>query len=85
MDGVGLVAAAQFTKPGTTDPDPDTAFEVYQKCVESGVMLFSPVGVGGCCIKINPPLTITREALVEGLKVVEEAVAEGTKQSDRSV
>ena len=35
-------------------------------------MLFAPVGVGGCAIKINPPLTITREALQEGLDVLEE-------------
>jgi 4-aminobutyrate aminotransferase-like enzyme len=39
-------------------------------------MLFAPVGVGGCAIKINPPLLITEEALREGLAVIEEIAAE---------
>jgi hypothetical protein len=42
--------------------------------VESGVMLFAPIGVGGGAIKINPPLAITKEALSEGLEVVSDAV-----------
>jgi 4-aminobutyrate aminotransferase-like enzyme len=42
-------------------------------------MLFAPVGVGGGAIKINPPLTISKEALVEGLNVVADAVREFCK------
>jgi 4-aminobutyrate aminotransferase-like enzyme len=38
-------------------------------------MLFAPVGVGGCAIKINPPLTITKEALEEGFAVLESIAA----------
>jgi len=38
--------------------------------------LFAPVGVGGGAIKINPPLTISKEALLEGLEVVSDAVRE---------
>ncbi len=75
VDVAGLVGAIQFTKPGTTEPDPDTAFDVYRRIVEAGVMLFSPVGVGGCCIKLNPPLMINEAALREGLEVVVDAVA----------
>jgi 4-aminobutyrate aminotransferase-like enzyme len=71
---IGLVAAIQFVVPGTTEPDHDTAWEVVRRCVESGVMLFAPVGVGGGAIKINPPLTISKEALLEGLEVVSDAV-----------
>jgi 4-aminobutyrate aminotransferase / (S)-3-amino-2-methylpropionate transaminase / 5-aminovalerate transaminase len=73
---IGLVAALQFVVPGTTTPDHDTAWEVVRQCVESGVMLFAPVGVGGGAIKINPPLTISKEALLEGLEVVSDAVRE---------
>jgi 4-aminobutyrate aminotransferase/(S)-3-amino-2-methylpropionate transaminase len=73
---IGLVAAIQFVVPDTTTPDHDTAWEVVRKCVESGVMLFAPVGVGGGAIKINPPLTISKEALLEGLEVVSDAVRE---------
>ena len=41
-----------------------------------GVMLFAPVGVGGCAVKIVPPLVITRQALLEGLGVLEEVTRE---------
>jgi 4-aminobutyrate aminotransferase-like enzyme len=71
---VGLVGALQFVAPGTTTPDHDTAWEVVRRCVESGVMLFAPVGVGGGAIKINPPLIITEDAFREGLDVVRDAV-----------
>ena len=65
VDGVGLVVAMQFTKPGTTEPNPEPAWQMVKKSVECGVMLFAPVGVGGCAIKINPPLMIDEETLVE--------------------
>ena len=85
MDGAGLVAALQFTTPGNNAPDPDTAFDAYRRAIESGVMLFSPVGVGGCCIKINPPLVITEEALREGLDVIVECVLEATARRTSSI
>jgi 4-aminobutyrate aminotransferase-like enzyme len=74
VDSTGLVGAMQFTRPGTTDPMPDWAWEVVWNCVCKGVLLFAPVGVGGCAIKLNPPLVISEEALREGLSVVEEVV-----------
>jgi len=75
-DVTGLVGALQFTKPGTTDPNPDPAWRMVLKAVQRGVMLFAPVGVGGCAIKISPPLIIDEEALTEGLEVLEETAAE---------
>ncbi len=74
VDSIGLVGALQFTRPGTTEPMPDWAWEVVWNCVCKGVLLFAPVGVGGCAIKLNPPLLIDEEALREGLNVVEEVV-----------
>ena len=70
----GLVGALQFTKPGTTDPDPDTAWEVVRRTVQRGVLLFAPVGLGNAAIKINPPLTINAAALAEGLEVIKDVV-----------
>jgi 4-aminobutyrate aminotransferase / (S)-3-amino-2-methylpropionate transaminase / 5-aminovalerate transaminase len=70
-NSTGLVAAIQFTKSGTTDPDHDTAFEFVQRAIQKGIMLFAPVGMGGGAVKINPPLIITEEALREGLDVLE--------------
>ncbi len=76
IQGAGLVAAVQFTRPGTTDPEPDLTFEVTRRCIEKGLMLFAPVGVGGCAIKLNPPLCITRDAVLEGVAVLDEAIGE---------
>ncbi|NIA07921.1 MAG: aminotransferase class III-fold pyridoxal phosphate-dependent enzyme [Actinobacteria bacterium] len=69
---IGLVGALQFIKRGTSEPDPESAWEMVRQAVQKGVMLFAPVGVGGCAIKINPPLTITEDALLDGLSVLEE-------------
>jgi 4-aminobutyrate aminotransferase-like enzyme len=67
----GLVAALQFTKPGSTEPDGEPAWEFVHRAIQRGIMLFAPVGVGGCAIKLNPPLVINEEALTEGLAVLE--------------
>jgi len=67
----GLVGALQFTNPGTTEPNPDPAWQLVQRAIQQGLMLFAPVGVGGCAVKINPPLTVTEDALREGLDVLE--------------
>jgi 4-aminobutyrate aminotransferase-like enzyme len=72
----GLVSAVQFTKPGSDEPDPEPAWEMVRRAVERGVLLFAPVGVGGCAVKINPPLTVTEEALQEGLSELEQIAAE---------
>ncbi len=75
----GLVAALQFTKSGTTVPDPEPAWEFVRRAIQKGIMLFAPVGMGGCAIKINPPLVITKDALLEGLEVLEGVAAEVAK------
>ena len=38
--------------------------------------MFAPVGIGGECLKIAPPLTIAEDALRESIGVFEEAVDE---------
>lgn len=73
--GKGLVASIQCVKPGSTEPDGRLAFNVIGRAVQSGVMLFAPVGFGGASVKIAPPLMITEEALREGMTVIEESFA----------
>lgn len=73
---VGLVAALQYTRPGTTESDPGPAWEMVLRAYQRGVMLFAPVGVGGCAIKVCPPLVISEEALREGLEVLRGIAAE---------
>jgi len=74
--GKGLVAGIQVVQPGTKEPDAQTATAVNLKCFHKGLLMFAPVGVSGECLKIAPPLTITREALKESIQVFEEAIDE---------
>ena len=57
-------------------PDPETAIAINIKCVQKGLLMFAPVGIGGECLKISPPLTINEEMLRESLQVFEEAIDE---------
>jgi 4-aminobutyrate aminotransferase-like enzyme len=66
----GLVAGLQIVKPGTKEPDPATAQRINEKCFQQGLLMFAPVGVGGECVKIAPPLIIPKEALLDGLGVL---------------
>ncbi len=74
--GKGLVAGIQCVKVGTKEPDSQLALKVNEKCFHKGLLMFAPVGIGGECLKIAPPLCITEEALREGLTVFEETIDE---------
>jgi 4-aminobutyrate aminotransferase-like enzyme len=72
----GLVAGMLMVKPGTKDPDADMAMMINEKCFQKGLLMFAPVGVGGACVKIAPPLMTPLDALKEGIAVLEETCAE---------
>jgi 4-aminobutyrate aminotransferase/(S)-3-amino-2-methylpropionate transaminase len=74
--GLGLVAGIQCVKPGTKTPDPETAVAINLKCLQKGLLMFAPVGIGGECLKVAPPLSINEEALRESIQVFEEACDE---------
>jgi 4-aminobutyrate aminotransferase-like enzyme len=73
--GKGLVAGLQMVKRGS-EPDPDLAFDVVERCFHKGLLFFAPVGSWGQTVKICPPLTISQEAVEEGLMVLSESVDE---------
>ena len=80
----GLVAGLQMVKAGAPpQPDHDLAHRVIEKCYQKGLLLFSPVGAWGQTIKIAPPLTMTREALEEGISVLSQAVDESVAELRR--
>ena len=81
VTGTGLVAGLQMTKRGKKEPDHDLAHAVIEKCFHKGLLFFSPVGAWGQTVKIAPPLTITEEALRDGLAVLAEAVDEVVGQA----
>lgn len=72
----GLVGGLLMIKPGTKEPNYDLAWDVVHGCFHRGLLLFAPVGVGGGCVKIAPPLCINQEALAEGCSVIREALRE---------
>ncbi len=74
--GKGLVAGVCCVLPGTKKPHGDLAWEIVRSCWESGVLMFSPVGLGGGTVKIAPPLVITEEAILESTGVLEQAIAQ---------
>jgi 4-aminobutyrate aminotransferase/(S)-3-amino-2-methylpropionate transaminase len=77
VDGKGLVAGIACVIPGTKEPDADLAWEVVRRCVEKGVLMFTPVGHGGATIKICPPLVITEAAILDSFAAFEEAMEGG--------
>lgn len=77
----GLVGGLQTVKGDVKKgPDHDLAHRVVEKCYQKGLLLFSPVGAWGQTIKIAPPLTISREALTEGIAVLAEAMNEAVAE-----
>jgi 4-aminobutyrate aminotransferase-like enzyme len=77
----GLVGGLQIIKPGKKEPNHDLAHGIIESCFHKGLLFFSPVGAWGQTVKIAPPLTITAEALREGLSVLAEAIDELTANS----
>lgn len=82
--GKGLVAGVACVVPGTKEPDGDLAWRIVERAVEKGVLMFSPVGVGGGTVKISPPLVINEAAVTESVAVLEEAFGECI-ESNRAV
>lgn len=76
VGGKGLVAGVACVAPGGKNPDGDLAWEVVERCVTKGVLMFSPVGPGGGTVKVSPPLVINEEAILESIAVLEEAFTE---------
>ncbi len=76
---VGLVGGLLMIKEGTKEPDYDLAWDVINLSFRKGLLMFAPVGVGGGCVKIAPPLCISAEAVKEGCSVILEALTELVK------
>jgi len=72
----GLVAGIQVVRPGTKDPDADLARDINERCFQKGLLMFAPVGIGNACLKIAPPLTITKNAIEEGVTVLAQSCDE---------
>jgi 4-aminobutyrate aminotransferase/(S)-3-amino-2-methylpropionate transaminase len=74
--GKGMVAGLHMVKPGGIEPDAELAGSIVDRCIEKGLLMFHPVGVGGATVKIAPPLITPEEVVAEGLSVLREAIEE---------
>jgi 4-aminobutyrate aminotransferase-like enzyme len=83
VHGRGLVAGLHMVKRGSKDPDGDLAFSIVEKAFQKGLLMFAPVGFGGATVKISPPLTITKEAVLDGLSALGEATDESSRELGR--
>ncbi|MER7860968.1 4-aminobutyrate--2-oxoglutarate transaminase [Amycolatopsis japonica] len=71
--GRGAMLAAEFVKPGTTEPDADLTKRVARACHQAGVVVLT-CGTYGNVVRLLPPLSLSTELLEEGLSVLEHAV-----------
>jgi len=70
--GKGMIAGVLFKKE-SGEPDLLSPSIIAEKCMQKGLLL---VHTGRESIKIGPPLTISDDALIEGIEVFEEAIGE---------
>jgi 4-aminobutyrate aminotransferase-like enzyme len=71
--GKGLLAALLFKEPDRQEPDSLLPSIISEKAMQKGLLV---VHTGRESIKLGPPLTITDEALKEGIDVLEESINE---------
>jgi len=73
--GIGAMRLVEFVKDRTTkEPDADVAVEVIKDAIAHGLIMIR-AGLFSNCLRLLPPIVITDEQLVEGLQVLENAIA----------
>jgi 4-aminobutyrate aminotransferase-like enzyme len=73
INGVGMIAAIIFKEKYAGTDNASQISLIAEKCFQKGLLV---VHTGRESIKIGPPLTISEEAILEGIKVIEEAMRE---------
>lgn len=71
--GQGLIASVLIYKPGSREPDGAFASKVCELAMRRGLLM---VHTGRESIKLGPPLTIPDDALLEGIRVLGECIAD---------
>jgi 4-aminobutyrate aminotransferase-like enzyme len=71
--GRGLISAVLFFDPKTQKPDHLLTSKIAELCMQKGLLV---VHTGRESIKIGPPLTISDDALLEGMDVLRESISE---------
>ena len=68
-----MIASVLFKNAQTNKPDSIFSSIVAETCMQKGLLV---VHTGRESVKMGPPLTIPDDALLEGLSVLDEAIAE---------
>jgi 4-aminobutyrate aminotransferase/(S)-3-amino-2-methylpropionate transaminase len=71
--GRGAMMALELVRPGTLEPDAETARTVVRACHQAGVIVLS-CGSYGNVIRLLPPLVIDHALLTDGLDVLVGAI-----------
>ena len=71
--GKGMIAALLFQSPFRQVNDGYFTSMVAEKCYQKGLLV---VHTGRESIKIGPPLTISEDALIEGIEILDESINE---------
>lgn len=74
--GKGMIASIVFQDPKTATPNSEFVSRVAEKCMQKGLLV---VHTGRESIKIGPPLVISDNALLEGIRVIRESIEETIK------
>jgi 4-aminobutyrate aminotransferase/(S)-3-amino-2-methylpropionate transaminase len=83
--GLGAMRLVEFVKDRETkEPDADLTLEIIRDAVSKGVMLIR-AGLFSNCIRLLPPLVMTDEQLIEGLAVLEGAIARAHQKRSQAV
>ncbi len=73
--GIGAMRLVEFVKDrDTKEPDAEATLEIIKDAVAHGLIMIR-AGLFSNCIRLLPPIVITNQQLVEGLQVLEAAIA----------
>lgn len=73
--GIGAMRLVEFVKDRhTKEPDPEATLEIIRDAGAHGLIMIR-AGLFSNCIRLLPPIVITDEQLIEGLQVLEDAIA----------
>lgn len=73
INGIGMIAAIIFNKRFAGPGNATQVSQLAEKCFQKGLLV---VHTGRESIKIGPPLTISEDAITEGIQVLREAMIE---------
>jgi 4-aminobutyrate aminotransferase len=75
--GSGLMIGIEFVQPGTKIPNPELVLKIRQVAQERGLLLIS-CGEEGQVIRLIPPLTISKDEMVQGINIILDIIRENT-------